>query len=252
MTDATEERMIDKVQKLLAKAEGTDNKDEADAFFAKAEEIMITHALNEDVIRARMGETKSITIGMLRIPIVGIFRSAELIALYRIAEAFRFKGIKTANAKFEGKSADILSVIGPEDELRDFEILVASLRVQLARELRRFHEAYKIDHWFADKQELYVARRSFIDGYGTQVANRIKATQQAVIKEVSKTDDLLPILADKATLIDMFIKNEFGKLRQGRASRKQFSPTGHAAGKRAGEKADVGQQRFAGRRAIGA
>src|SRR5262245_20369782 len=112
--------MLDKVAKLLAKAERTDNQNEADSFFEAAERLMIQHALSEDLIRSRMGEKRNFEITKLEIPMMGIFRSAELRAMARVAEAFRFKVLARNNVKTtDNKTADVLIAIGPKEELRD-------------------------------------------------------------------------------------------------------------------------------------
>lgn len=47
-----EQDLIRKISGLLAKAEGTDNEHEANAFFAKAHELMVNYAIEEERVRA--------------------------------------------------------------------------------------------------------------------------------------------------------------------------------------------------------
>lgn len=49
----TEDDMLDKIRKLLAKAEGTNNETEANAFFGKAQELMERYAISEAEARAK-------------------------------------------------------------------------------------------------------------------------------------------------------------------------------------------------------
>lgn len=53
----TSESIKDKIAALLAKAEGTDNKFEADSFMAKVNELLEKHQIEMHEIRKRMGST---------------------------------------------------------------------------------------------------------------------------------------------------------------------------------------------------
>jgi Protein of unknown function (DUF2786) len=54
-----EEKITERIRKLLAKAEGTDNQDEADTFMRAAMTMMARHQLDEAAVRAGMGQDAS-------------------------------------------------------------------------------------------------------------------------------------------------------------------------------------------------
>ena len=60
------EILIDRVRKLLAKAESTDNPNEAEAFSAKAAELIAAHRLDPAHVRDSLDRG---TVGLRRIPI---------------------------------------------------------------------------------------------------------------------------------------------------------------------------------------
>ena len=54
----TEERVLDKIGKLLAQAEGTSNEHEADAFVTRAQELATTYAVDLELARARQADRR--------------------------------------------------------------------------------------------------------------------------------------------------------------------------------------------------
>jgi hypothetical protein len=243
----SEEKVISKVRKLLAKAEGTDNQEEADAFFAKAEEIMLANALDEALIRHKTGQA-SFEVGVEEVEFAGIFRSMQLNATSWIAQGFGFKCTKTKRG-----TVDVLKVYGVVSELKEAMTIITSLQIQCARAMKRFEREYKDDRPWAGKQQLYVARRSFIMGYGEVAGARIKASRQRIIDEIVKTDDsLLPVLRDTSSAIEEFIQNMYPNLRKGRRSRIGVDNRGYGAGGDSAMTADIGNARIAGRKELGA
>ncbi len=58
MSSAGTERVLDKIGKLLAQAEGTDNEHEADAFVTRAQELATSYAVDLEVARARQADRR--------------------------------------------------------------------------------------------------------------------------------------------------------------------------------------------------
>ena len=53
------ERVLDKIGKLLAQAEGTDNEHEADAFVTRAQELATTYAVDLETARSRQASRRA-------------------------------------------------------------------------------------------------------------------------------------------------------------------------------------------------
>lgn len=242
---ATDAKVIDRVAKLLAQAEDKGvTPEEADAFAAKAEELMIRHAINAAQIAAHNG-TKVDPIERKYIYFSGIFSTADRWMSNRVGEAFGFKVL-------QGKSGPRhYSVwIGFVSEMEQAEVLVASLLIQSRRALEPQARSWK--NYGYSKQELYVARRSFIEGFGGTVAKRIADTRKRVTDEVAESDDsLLPVLASREQQVEVAFAQMYPQLRKGRAVRRSYDPVGGIAGSVAGASADIGQPGLRSRRAIG-
>lgn len=88
--------IIEKIHKLLAKAEGTDNEHEADAFMAKAQALMVEYQVSDEQIRLQ-GEkpkeeiiTKNVPFGMM------IGRDDKVRLLCRIAKTMQARAFHSA------------------------------------------------------------------------------------------------------------------------------------------------------------
>jgi hypothetical protein len=66
--DMSEEKIIDRIRGLLAKAESTDFNEEDEAFLDKATELMARHRITEALLKARNEQTTD-TVDRINIPI---------------------------------------------------------------------------------------------------------------------------------------------------------------------------------------
>lgn len=134
-----QERAIDLAQKLMAKAEGTDNPHERDAFLKKATEIMDLHRLDMLVVKEH-GKAKmaSEPIAGQTVPLFtadwahvseGMLNLASAVASHCQVQFLMmgFKIMKTHGLK--------LKVYGFKSDLEWFETLLTSLRLQVMKEI---------------------------------------------------------------------------------------------------------------------
>ncbi len=128
MTEDTE-RIIDKIQKLIAKAEGTEFDEERKAFLKKADELMQLNMLSEWDLNKKQ-KAQGVTIQSRVVPVISFGMKhvtdsfVELSA--EVAQHCRCKAIYTGIGYGDVRA----EVFGRENDLEYFELLYTSLRMQ--------------------------------------------------------------------------------------------------------------------------
>ena len=120
--------MLDKIRKLLAKAERTDNVNEAEAFSAKAAELIAEHRLDPSHVRAAL---EGGTLGLRRVVLGrGAYVRARLALLDAVARN------NDCEVVFEtGPQGTTAIVAGYEADLDVTEVLYTSLHVQASSQM---------------------------------------------------------------------------------------------------------------------
>jgi hypothetical protein len=223
MTQSTYEKMIGKVQALLAKAESTNFPDEADALFAKAQELMTRHAIDESLARGVGGAKPTL-------------RSFTIEDPYRSAKRSLLTAVASAN--------DVMVIIGhlgsitlagyPSD-IEVTEMVFASLLVQATREMH----AAVAKH---DPGRLRAFRHAFLLAYGMRIGERLREAKRAATHdaEVSTGMSLVPVMTKRSDDVDAFVKDKFPRARAARATSVSHRG-GIVAGAAAADRADLGQ-----------
>ena len=226
MPDSTYEKMIGKVQALLAKAESTTFPDEADALFAKAQELMTRYSIDEALARGARPRSDKPTL-----------RTFTIDDPYRSAKRSLLVAVASAN--------DVLVMIGhrgsitlagyPSD-LELTEIVFASLLVQATREM---HTAVA-KH---DPGRLRAFRHAFLLGYGTRIGERLYEARRAATADAEQSVgmSLVPVMAQRREDVDAFVKEKFPRAGAARATSVSHRG-GVAAGISAADRADLGQR----------
>lgn len=241
---ANMDKMIEKVRKLLAQAEGTDNAAEAKVFTAKATELMLAHSIDEAKLQ-KAGKGSNDTIIAKDIVIEG-YAKAKMTLLTGIVNAMGAKSVYTPNSKRSGWSTIKVTVIGWESDIASIEILFASLAMQVTNEMEREAKNNPHIHGRAFKQ-------AFILGFANEVYRRLDAQRKQAVKVA---DDSTPgaalAVVERSTAVENDFARRFPRTGKGTGA-KASSYTGMAQGRAAGQRADIGQAKVSGgRRAIGA
>lgn len=239
----TDEKMLDRVRKLFAQANGTDNVAEQEAFTAKATELMLTYAIDEAMLQ-KAGKASSETIIAKDIVITG-YAKAKMTLLANIADAMGAKTVYTANTKRSGWSTINVTVIGWESDIASIEVLFSSLIMQVSTNMEREAKRNKNVHGRAFKQ-------AFILGFSNEVYRRLLIQRKDAIKVA---DDSTPgaalAVVERSTAVDNDYRRRFPRTGKGTGA-KASSYTGASAGREAGSRANLGQTQVnGGRRAIG-
>lgn len=228
MAESTYEKMIGRVQALLAKAESTNFPEEADALFAKAQELMTRYAIDESLARgdarAKRGDRPTLRTFTIDEP----YRSAKRSLLSAVASA---NDVTVIIGHQRG-----ITLAGFASDIEVTEMLFASLLVQATREMQAAVAKY-------DPARLRAFRHAFLLAYGARIGERLRAARRAATEdaETSTGTSLVPLFAQRRGAVDAFVKERFpfaGKARPTSVSHRG----GIAAGAAAADRADLGQR----------
>lgn len=239
----SEEKIIDKIHKLLAKAERTDNADEAEAFSAKAAELMERHTIDQSVLHRSKADPSGVVEFM--IDVSGAYYIGLRDFAVHIGDAL---GFKVLIHQAGGKNKQV-AWYGFADDLAVGEILWASLRLQCERFSRQHMAEYIPPNPLDDRSDRFYEKRSFMVGFGQRSAARLRASRVRVQKEAEEThgSSVALALVDRGSAIEEWIRNRY-RVGTARSSRNRHSASGLHGGRAAADRADIGQNRVGGSR----
>jgi len=225
MPSSTFDKMLNRVQALLAKAESTTYPDEAAALVAKAQELMTRYAIDEELAHRRTAAGAKPVIRSFSI--ADPYRSAKRSLLAAVADANDVRVI----TGHEGST----SLVGFASDVDLTEVLFASLLVQATREMHM--AAAK-----GDGGRLRAFRHAFLVSYGTRIGARLLAAKRASIRDAETTtgQSLVPVFARRDAEVESFLKESFPALRTRRTTLSHGG--GWIAGREAADRADLGQR----------
>lgn len=264
-----EEKYAEKIAALLAKAESTTFQAEADAFIAKAQELMTQYAISEAMLDSARGverdeiEQRTFTYG-------GFYASDKGGLTWPIVRANGCRGVYM-NSGTWGSTRTIgdktfkmwyeLTVTGFRSDLDRVSLLEASLQLQMAQAL---NEWWKLeDRSWMSKTENVRARRSFMEGFTHGVQTKLyeatKAGREAAARdeaartnttEDQATESVALVLRSRKDRVDDWMDKHYGTLRAGRSSYRQSNSLAQGAGRAAGTRANIGQPGVGSRKGL--
>lgn len=219
--------LLEKVRALLAKAESTPFDAEADAFTAKAQELMTRHRIDRAVLESVPRSDGSPTGRRLLID-----------DPYADAKAMLLQAICAANGGHAvwSKALGFSTVFAFADELDIIEDLFTSLLLQSSAAVRR--EGPKQDRLGRSRTTRF--RRSFLVAFATRIGQRLQeATDSAVADAEAETGrSLVPVLASRAGAAHDAARDAFPEL--GAFAPAATDGEGWFAGTLFGDRADLG------------
>lgn len=220
--------LLERVRALLAKAESTSFDAEADAFTAKAQELMTRHRIDRVVLESAARRDDDTPTG----------RRLLIDDPYADAKAMLLQAICVANGGHSvwSKGMGFSTVFAFADELDIIEDLFTSLLVQATAALRR--EGSKQDRRGRSRTTRF--RRSFLVAFANRIGHRLQeAADTAVADAEAKTGrSLVPVLAGRAAAAEEAAVRSFPQLSAVAPS--ATDGEGWHAGTVFGDRADLG------------
>lgn len=177
---AHEPRELTRIRALLAKAEATEFPQEAEAFSAKAQELMARHSLDEALLASRTHSTE--TPAARRIGLDAPYEPTKAVLLDAVATANHCRAVWNSDLGFS-------TVVGFETDLETVELLYTSLLLQGTRAMTKAEAAART----GGRKRTRTFRQSFLRAYAHRVGERLARTAEAV----PASEELLPVLASR-------------------------------------------------------
>jgi hypothetical protein len=207
-------KVLAKVRALLAKAESTEFPDEADAFFAKAQELMSRYSLERAAIDALADAGGAGTIPVRtagrRIWLDNPYLSPKSMLVGAVAEANRCRAVFASGL-------GLVTVIGEETDTDIVEVLTTSLLVQAGRAM--LAAGSRTDQRGQSRTKSF--RQSFLISYAQRIGERLNTAAEQAESEVSESvgdGRLLPVLAARERAVQERVSELFPLLVSRRVS----------------------------------
>jgi len=231
-TDATS-RLLDRVHKLLAKAEDESvTPPEAQALTAKAAELMAKYGIDRALLAADRPETDRPSSRMLDIDNPWARVKAHL--LCGLASALRCQCILLSPTRPGAR----IHIFGYSSDIERTDLLYASVLIQMWHGLA----GAEVPAWCRSARAW---RRSWLLGFATAVISRVRAAEHAAASEATgqagaNGSRAALVLADRTQVIRAEAERAYPLTRTARVT---YSGTGYRDGYAKGQRADIGTGR---------
>jgi len=215
---AESSRVYEKIRALLAKAESTDSDAEAEAFTAKAQQLIARHSINEALLsEAGQGKREP---EALRVIIERPYEQPKSELLAQIADANHCRSVYWPDGGFT-------TLIGDRADLRSVELLFNSLLVQATSAMTRVGSISAK----RGKSQTRSFRQSFLASFAMRIGERLRESAEDTAREYTEATgtDLVPVMRQRDERVDARTTELFPRLKFGRSTR-ITNYEGHIAG----------------------
>lgn len=217
-------RMLGRVRALLAKAESTAFEEEAEAFTAKAQELIARHAIDEALLHTvdDVGDPS-----VRRIPVDDPYADAKACLLAEVAGANRCRVVYSADLGW-------VTAFGYDHDLDAVELLATSLLAQATGAMVRHGPRRDA----SGRSRTRSFRRAFLLGFAQRIGERLRqATDGQMAASGTGADRALPVLAAREDRLRAAERSAFPELVH--RSTSASNATGWSAGQAAAELASL-------------
>jgi hypothetical protein len=200
-----EERVFTRIRGLLTKAESSDYAEEADAFMAKAQELMTRYCIDRTVVEADAEGDGVPRADARRVWLEDPYLEAKALLLANVASANRCRAVVDPVFGFS-------TLVGHPEDLDATDLLFTSLLVQAMRRITALGK----DPTFGRRSRSPSYRRSFFVAYAGRIGSRLREASEAATVAANNAfgSCLLPVLARREEELDAAVGTMFGELEE--------------------------------------
>jgi hypothetical protein len=236
MAHTNQDQLLQRVRKLLAKAEDPGvTEAEAEAYNTKAAELIAQYGIDQALLAAHGKTTDAIE--TTTVPIDNPYSHDKAALLHSIAVPLRCRGIQYSS----GKSVSKVIVLGFASDLQRVELLYTSLLMQATTQLVR------IQPYPGESTAAY--RRTWMAGFGNAVYKRLRDAEHRAAHNDTNNDSRSStelVLLDRNQQVENAFEQHFPHTRK--AGKRHLSGTGYRDGHHAGQTASLNTTGIGGNR----
>ena len=224
------EQMLETIRGLLAKAESTDFEAEAEAFTAKAQELMAAHSIETAMLeRGREGDGVSPTSVTVK-----IHRPYAQPKMHLLSAAAGPNHCRVLWNRYKEEAV----VFGFDNDIAAVELLFTSLLVQATRAMT----AHGPQTDWSGRSRTRSFRRSFLLGFADRIGWRLREASARSAQEAEATygSSMAPVLAERDERVAAAVRDQHPHVATLRTSNSNVS--GWFAGEDAADRADLGDR----------
>lgn len=197
---------LERVRALLAKAEATTFPAEAEAYTAKAQELISRHSIDEALLAGSGGA--EVVPYARRIGVDHPYESEKASLLNSVARANRCHVVWSPEFGFA-------TVFGFDADIDAVDLLHTSLLVQAHRAMARTEPP----GGKAGRARLKTFRQSFLVGYAVRIGERLAEASRAALEQTENRAALVPVLASRDVQVREARDRSFPSTSRGRGFR---------------------------------
>lgn len=215
-----QDKTLTKIRALLAKAESTEFTAEAEAFTAKAQDLMTRHSIDEALLADEHGGPVDVLGARVLIHQPYAMEKASL--LHVVAEANRTRAVWNDFAAYA-------TLVGVPTDVAQVEMLFTSTLVQATRAMTRAGEESR----GVDSSSSF--RKAFLIAYAHRIGERLVTSSTDAVATYGS--DLVPVFQRQEEAISGEVDRLFPHITSGSSRRRQLDLRGWEAGTRAADAA---------------